>query len=59
MFLSKGKFFEDNNKNNEALDVQRRMFEELGLNVIWYDNEDGKHEKLPTLLERIGKYKNN
>ena len=59
LFLSKGKFFEDNCKNDKVLDAQRSMFEELGLNVIRYDNDNGKHEQLPILLERIREYNNN
>ena len=53
LFLPKEKFFEDNYKNDEALDVQKSMFEELGLNIIRYNNENGKHEQLPIFLERI------
>lgn len=54
LFLPKGNFFEDRRKDDEVLDAQMRMFKELGLNVIWYDNNNGNHEQLPIILEKIG-----
>ena len=57
LFLPMDKFFENGRKNSKVLNAQTRMFEELGLNVIWYDNKTGTHEKLPSLLREIGGYK--
>ena len=57
LFLPIDELFKDEYKNRKALNGQTRMFEELGLNVIWYDNKTGTHEKLPNLLREIGGYK--
>ena len=34
-------------KNNEAMRIQKEMFEELGLRVVWYQD----HDELPKLIE--------
>ena len=40
-------------KNIEYVKNMERMMEQLGINIIWYDNPDGNHHEVPEILRRI------
>ena len=40
-------------KNDEHIMNMERMMEQLGINIIWYDNPDGHHNEVPVILRRI------
>ena len=40
-------------KNEEHAQNIEKMMYQLGINIIWYENTDGKHSKVPDILKAI------
>ncbi len=53
--LERRSVFEDEGQNEEALSTQESILHDLGIKIIWYENENGKHEKVPEILNKLNK----